>query len=202
MKGLERYLWGFVVIALAILLLLEKCNNGKNCPDIGIVAVKTEVRTDTIKGKSEIKYIPVPYAVTVHDTIESINPNPIKEIVPYYVTVPQETARISPVTTSYYRDTLKFDSSGYAIVKDTVRGSIAGRGFEYLIFKPTITNTLTVDNKKLKLYLGLEYIYPANYFGGAALIQFKNNNILRVAYGFANKKSQYSLGYYPKIKLK
>ncbi|MES2457198.1 MAG: hypothetical protein V4594_16710 [Bacteroidota bacterium] len=192
MKNIERVVWAFVIVILTF-MLFKKCKN-----DPGLVTVKTETITtiDTIPG--EIVYVPQPYAV--HDSFIESFAVEVEVPKPYPVPV---AAKKEPVQISLYNDTLKLDSSGYAVVKDTVQGKILGRSFSYKLFHPTVTTTNTVDQKKkIRGYIGAEYFYPMNYTGGAIALQLKNDNFLKLSAGHANGSAHYGISYFAKIKFK
>lgn len=192
MYKIERYAWLFITIALLILLASKSCKRQPG--DLGVVTTKTTTVTDTIQGKSDSFYFPLPY--TVHDTLilDSLiyrDTGSIKRIV--------SSAQAQPF--AYYRDTLKFDSVGFAIVEDTAYGRLIGRSYTYKILHP-VTSIATAEkpNKKNKWFVGLEYNYPINYTGGAALVQIKDGNLFKVAVGAVNNKISYGLGFYLNIK--
>lgn len=208
MKKERWYYIVIIVILIAIIFWMRSCSG--SCPEIQ----SSTTTTDTTHGSSitykpvPIKdtfvrlmpvYVPQPYAIhdTLHDQIPTASINGDKSDYDIF----SDLNDPSNPTTRKYSDTLRFDSSGYAVVNDLVEGTILKRQFNYSIFKTTVTNNI-VQKKKLKLYLGLEYTYPINYAGAAAIVQLKNDNMLKVGYGFANQQSQYSIGYYVKIKLK
>ena len=195
MKISERIVWIFIVTFLCFLIYYScKHQPGSIAGPVSIQTIKT---IDTIRGDGPVSYVPSP---AVHDTIHDSIPYP------EYVTLAEDyfppDVKPEPIKVNTYRDTLYFDSLGYAVVRDTIAGKILKRGFDFNIFRPTITVTKTeVIPPKNKLFLGLEYNYPVNYLGAAAAFQFKkHDNILKVSAGYINGKLQYGAGYFVKVK--
>lgn len=63
---------------------------------------------------------------------------------------PENGSDYNPVcTTNIYNDTLKFDSSGYAVVHDSVEGRILGRSFNWN--KPLLPLQLGIKRTKKRL---------------------------------------------------
>lgn len=180
----ERIVWAFVVAMLSW-FLFKSCN--KDSP-VGRLTIQTIKTIDTIPGKAKISYQVI--RDTIHDTI------------PEYVTLENDYYQPDvipvPVKINHYTDTLRFDSLGFAVIKDTVAGKLLKRDFTFSIYRPTITKTEVVK-KRNKVYLGLEYQYPVNYLGAAIALQFKNDNFLKLSYGI---QKQIGIGYFAKIKFK
>lgn len=198
MKKSERTIWVFVALALLIMLLIEKCQHGKTSP-AGAVSIVTSVRVDTILGDEIYRNVPIPYFIhdttNIIDTLVKVDTVTIERI--------KEKLVRSQIPVLYFPDTLRFGDKGYVALNDTVQGLILARSFNYKLFLPSTTIKETKPEKqRLKLYAGIEYAYPMNYIGAGAILQLKNDNLLKVGYGYANGKPQYSAGYYFKIKLK
>ena len=218
MKSGERLIWIFLVAALIVLLLFKSCS--KQMGGAGVVSILTQTTIDTIPGKSIDHPVPVPYAVYYadHDTLKVHDTLPGK---PYPVYVPDTAKKLIqltaadieriqtelnkiPIPVLYYPDTLCLGNNGFVVLKDSIQGLLKSRSFTWNIYQTnTFTKETTTEKKRIKGFLGLEYIYPVNYLGGAFLLQFKNDNILKVNYGFLPKTiPQYGAGYYFKIKYK
>lgn len=190
MKGLERLFYAVVILTL-IILLFRRCNRKPE----ETITTKIEVKYDTIKGESKVSYVPIrdSFYVTSVDSIEKIT----------YVQIPVYiTDSGNFVKRNTYTDTLRFDTLGYAVVKDTVAGELLKRAFSYEIIRPTITITNTVPQKKgTAFYVGGEAIVPVNYFGVGAGMKLKNDDFIKLGYGVVGSKQQIGFSYFKKIKL-
>jgi hypothetical protein len=184
----ERIIY-LLVIAILLLLLMRTCKGGSNGRTDYRDSVRTVTRIDTIKGGSKRIYVPKPYKVISHDTTQVIYNNTDTQ----YIKIPQLILG--------YSDTLRFDSSGYAVVKDSVLGSILARSFTYDIYKTTVTNNVIL-NKHNKAFIGFETTYPIQLFSVNFAFQFKkSDNLINLGAGFANSKVFYKAGMLLKIKL-
>ena len=184
----ERIIY-LLVIATLLLLLMRTCKGGSNGRTDYRDSVRTVIRIDTIKGESDTKYVPKPYKVTYHDTTEITYNNTDTQ----YIQVQKQI--------SEYSDTLRFDSNGYAVVKDSVLGSLLSRSFTYDIFKTTVTNNVIL-NRHNKAFIGFETTYPIQLFSINFAVQFKkSDNLINLGAGFANSKIFYKAGMLLKIKL-
>lgn len=197
MKTIQKdIIYWFIIAVLAIMLFLT-CKRSNNNP-AGIVSVTTITKVDTIPGKSIDRPVPVPYAI--HDTFTKHDTIPGE---PYPVEVLKEKLTEAKIPLAYYDDTLHLGDAGIICLEDTIQGLLKGRNYSYSLFqKNTFTNQVQEESKRLKLFLGLEYTYPINYLSAAAMLQLKNDNLIKLGYGYANKQPQYSLSYFFKIKLK
>lgn len=193
MKLNERIIyWAAIFILFLLLFRSCRCGGSGNRTDYRD-SVRTVIRIDTIKGKSYTKYIPKPYKVIKHDTTEVayVQNDTI------YIQLP--SSKDCPI--SLYSDTLKFDKDGYAIVKDSVMGSILKRDFTYNLLKTTVTNNVILK-KRNKAFIGIEATYPLEAFSLNFAFQFKNSdNLINLGAGFANSKVFYKAGMLVKIKL-
>ena len=194
---LERIVWLFFT-AILLFWLFKSCH--KDSP-IGQVVIQTIKTVDTLYSKRDTMYKPSPVTV-IYDTIR-YRDTVFKNGETVYIEKPDYQFSKEQRAIRLYNDTLRFDTSGYAVVKDSVKGEILKRAFNYKIFAQTVTITKTVQQKKSnKLFAGLEYTYPINYLGGAVLFQSKSENIIKLNLGLVGNKPVYGAGYYTKIKLR
>lgn len=163
---------------------------------VGTVTIQTLTKVDTLHDK-----IPSYIWVEIHDTITDtiFQPEYIVTNSDYYGSVKIPI----PKTPYIYIDTLKFDSLGYAVIKDSIAGSIFKRKFDYTILPKILSiekTTYLPEPISNKIFFGIQYTYPSNYIGINGFLQIKNNNLFQVGYGYINHNPQYSIGYYPLIK--
>lgn len=184
----ERILY-WLAIAILLFLLFRSCKGGGSGRTDYRDSVRTIISIDTIKGESKKVYVPKPYKVTIHDTTEVV----------YNSKDTQYIQADCPI--SLYRDTLKFDKYGYAVVMDSVKGEILKRAFRYDIYKTTVTNNVILKRRN-KAFIGIETTYPLQSFSANFAFQFKNSdNLINLGAGFANSKVFYKAGMLIKIKL-
>jgi hypothetical protein len=194
MTWVERIFYMLAVVVLACFLMREGCKDPVVCPD---------VQPMVITGTHDTVYVPTPGPVipsggkTNKITVAGKSGVKVFAAPPYIGSdsLSGEDWLVEPeapeqCAVRLYQDTLHFGEDGYAIVKDTVAGLILNRSFSWSLNKQMITKEV------VKFYLGLEYAYPMNYTGAAGLIQFKNQNVLRVAAGRANDKWQFGGSYF------
>lgn len=202
--SLREWIGVTVIVFLAVMLLLEKCN-AKKCPEI-----KETDRKDSIvyvKGDSVYFPVPAPYRVTDNgifiynpEPLESVNGNATDYIGP--VLCPEQQIKIYP-------DTLKFDSLGTIVLRDSIQGKILKRTLKYNLQKyfTTVTNTaydtVYVDRNRVKLLIGVNFTGNKNrfisYYGANIGLQFRNGNLLQAGVGYMNKELFYSAGFSFKI---
>lgn len=203
MKNLERI--GYIsVIAFLIFLLLRGCK--KDIPKKETVKTVTKTEYVPVQGKSETSYVPTPYAV--HDTIiednHSINIDNNTE----YEDKPENYGNVAVI--KLYRDSLSFgDSVGYAIVNDSVNGTILKRDFQFSIKKKTTTTEITKEifpKRKAGFYFGGETMLPVNkldltnvYLGASLLLRTKREELYKVSFGRLNSTNYAGFSYFKKI---
>lgn len=190
------------IVGLIILLLFKTCNETK-CPEIK----QTSRKDSIVRIKGDSVYVPVPYKVTESgillynpEPLESVNGNASDYIGPYFC--PEQEIKIYP-------DTLKFDSLGTIVLRDTIQGKLLRRKLEYDLHKyfTTVTNTVYdtvyVDRNHVKLLFGINFTGNKNrfisYYGANLGLQFRNGNILQSGAGYMNKELYYNAGFMFKL---
>jgi len=168
----------FLIIIICLLLIyLSRCNNfGRN--DTNIVGTKTD--TMWILTQGDTTYIPVPHKVT--NTIYT----------PLYKTDTLEITEVLPTDTAaiinkffqkaYYSDTQQINKYGRIVINDTVyRNRILSRGLVTDIKVPEVTNTVTIEQKKNKVFIGASVIgtptTPIYAVGGDLSLQDKTDKM-------------------------
>jgi hypothetical protein len=189
---------------LVLILILERCNNKPVTQEPTVIT-----KIDTI--------------FTIKDSIIYRTPKPIKIII--RDTLPTEYVQVSnqecdSLRESYislakrftaqniYKDTLKLDSVGQVVVNDTTYlNELVGRSYEYKYSIPTITKTITTQQKpKNQLYFGggLEgnKTNIINQINAGLLLKNKKDQIFGITTGIdIIGQVNYGINSYWKIKL-
>lgn len=111
-----------------------------------------------------------------------------------------------------YEDTIKIDTFGYVLVKDTIsQNKIQNRytslSYELPVITKTVDNYITLP-PKMQLYGGFDIIVnnsPINYFGPSLLLKTKKDHIYTAGLGLSTNENSglaYKFGTLWKIKIK
>lgn len=186
-NGATYFKYGSLLVIVIIVVWFFnnfKCGRGggssKTTTDtIKIIRDTVIHRVDTL-----ISYVPRPYKIVEHDTLE-IDGEPIvkwKEIPASVMNAYKDY-----YSKKYYRDSfdIKF---GKLYLEDTVyKNSLTGRSFRLVQSIPEITNTIIMDKHRTKLYLGLSVAgnvkEPLSYVGADVSLLMKNQSIVGIQGG-------------------
>lgn len=186
-NGATYFKYGAPIIALLIIWFIlrdlgcGRSNGGtKTTTDtITIIRDTVIVEIDTF-----VSYVPKPYKVVEHDTLE-IELDPVvkwKEIPEVVLNAYKDY-----YSKKYYKDS--FDVAyGKLYMDDTVhKSAITGRSFSLKQSIPEITNTVIVDKHRTKLYFGLSVAgnvkEPLSYVGADISLLMKNQNLIGIQGG-------------------
>lgn len=166
-----------LVVVLLIVLYIQNCQT-----NVDDEYVETE-ETITIKENKDSteSYKPKPDSIYKKDNFIFI---PIEVKAPNNIdTFKVDTSKIVAdyLSKVYYKDSIKLDSIGYVIIKDTVQGNrIQWRKvtYNYSIKEKTITNT--VYKNKNKFYLGGS-LNTRGGTGVGVLYKSKKDNVYRLS---------------------
>ncbi len=186
-NGVTYFKYGALVISLLIIWFILRdlgCGMGnggsKTTTDtLTIIRDTTYHQVDTF-----VSYVPKPYKVIEHDTLE-IDGEPIvkwKEIPTTVLNVYKDYH-----SKKYYNDSFNV-KYGTLYLYDTVRGnSIVGKGFSLKQSIPEITNTIVVEKPRVKGFLGVEVMgnrnTPIAYTGVSFSLLMKTNQMYSVKGG-------------------
>lgn len=184
-------------VLILIIIFLRSCspNPKLDCPEITKQVIKIDTvwtvrKSDTIYIPGPIKIIPgkIQYINNKIDTTEIIND--------FFSKI-------------YYGDTIKLDTYGFIIVKDTItQNRILSRNLEFNYKFPTIektiTNNITIPPRN-QFYVGLEIggskSQPINYLGVNLLLKTKKDKLYNIGAGvIPNIGIEYKIGTAWKIK--
>lgn len=215
MSSIKDIVYLGIIGVLLIMLWLKGCNKSAPCPEV----VATHTIIEPITGKSDSSYKPKPVA-TIPDhkpASPTTSHKPVARDLLFdagtsngseadYTNHSVKVPATDPPPLNIYRDTLRMDTLGYMVVKDTVRGEILGRSFNYLVNKFSTTKTIAVKPRN-KLFFGVEAMgdksMPVQYLGGSIALQLKrSDNIMSIGAGAFNGQLMYKAGIYFKIKLR
>lgn len=175
----DTYYSLIIAILIVIVLLMRSCGPSTNCPDGGKPIVVTKI--DTVFVTKEIpKTVYVP-GVTV--TIPG--PTTYKDIDTLAILQDFYSKRI-------YEDTIKLDTFGYVLVKDTIsQNKIISRETQGEYIFPTITKTTTITippKPKNQVYIGFDIMgsikQPINYFGPSIMYKNKMDKVTEIGIGY------------------
>ena len=167
-----------VVIFVLIILVLMKTCGGPEVPTEKIVT-KIEIQYDTLEVEKKVyvpKYQTRIVTKTETDTVVLKTKIDTLEILKDYY------------SKYVYRDTLKLDSLGYVIIKDTItQNKIFSRTFdESQIFIPTTTITNDIYINKSKFFGGVSLggnKSQINFISGDLLYKTKTDNVYGLGIG-------------------
>lgn len=150
--NMTKNILNILIIALLVILLLQRCGESKTIDKIKIIRDTVWVHTDsTIYSVPKIVKT-IPYTVPVDRWNIQYLPdtNYSKLVVQYQKLVS------SFLSSNVSYDSIKVDSIGHIYITDTVsRNAIIGRSTHYNLKYPIITNTIIVpESKKTQWYIG------------------------------------------------
>lgn len=195
-----------IAVLIAVILLMRSCKSNP-CPEV----IKTVTTTDTIKGKSDTVYKPVPVQVisyvpvpvkqkSIDAVADPTNNNPVEVTPP---NTAADYAVIPDYPVNIYADTLWFKMGdtlrGFALVRDTVQASeITGRSYKYELYNKTVTNNLQ-ERKRNRYFIGAEIFgnqnSPLKYLGADIALQGKRTGrIYIIGAGLMNSQAFYKAG--------
>lgn len=176
MKYILNNILSVVVIVLAVIILLQRCDNNKS-----ISPQEPKIIRDTIwNTKDSVIYSSPKVIKTIPVKVISKeylpDPNYEKLVAQYQELVQKYLAK------NIQKDSIKIDSIGFVKVTDTVQNNIVqNRKWEYNLKYPTIKETIIMPPKQVnQLYLG----------GGIKGNQTSLVNSLDLGLLYKNKKDQ------------
>lgn len=193
---LNKFYLIIIGVLLTVILFLSQCSGPKksDCPPI----LKQVVKIDTFwrEKKGDVVYKP---------GITKIIPGEIQ-----FVNGKVDTLAILKdyFAKVLYSDTIKIDTFGYVLIKDTIsENRIKHRELVYNyklpIIKETITNTITTRNQ---FYFGIDMYgtkpQPINYFGINLTLKNKKDRMYSIGAGITPGGIGYKVGIAWKIKIK
>jgi hypothetical protein len=163
----------------------------------------TTLEKPTVVTKTDTTYI----HKIIHDTIYT---PPIT----HYIYVPQQVpAKVDTqailkdyFTKKVYEDTIKIDSIGYVVVKDTLfKNQILTRETKGTYSYPVITKTTTITLPPVyrnQLYVGLQLNGPVVGLGPQLILKTKGDKLFQLGASLSPSGINYNLGLGWKIKLR
>jgi len=180
-RGEQYFKWGVILVGIIVVWSLAR---GCNCGGTKTIT-KTDtisVRHDTIIHKIDtfVSYVPKPYKIVRHDTLEIETEIPHAEYDSLPAKVKQDLSDY--YSKVFYKDTIPV-KYGQLYTFDTVRyNRITGKGFGLDQSIPEITNTVTLQApKRVTGYIGFTEIgsptTPFYQIGASFYLQGKNQRI-------------------------
>jgi hypothetical protein len=164
-----------IVVLIGIIILMRSCSTTSPTKPKTII-------------KTTIEYIPV--TDTVPEYIPKWSEKIIVEIDTFREPIDTTEILKDYYSKYYYVDTLKVDTFGFVLVKDTVsQNKIASRNIEYNINVPKITIEKTTYLNNREFYLGPSIQgnrEQLNYVGGELYFKTKKSQLYGVGIGVNN----------------
>lgn len=161
MKNRATYFKWSVALILGVLAFIFgkscNCNGGKAIVKTDTISVRHDTVIHSID--SIVSFVPAPYMVIEHDTLETDGPVTYYPIDKYPSAIQKMLTEYN--ATKYYRDSLQL-RYGKVYVADTLRWNrITGQSITANLSIPEITNTITLQTqapRRITGYIGGELI--------------------------------------------
>lgn len=190
-KSNNQWFYLFIILALIIILVLQRSCTSPNIPSEPVVIRVTDttwIKKDTIIYRNK----PVPYRVEVPVEVPAkVDTNAIlKDYFAKYI----------------YKDSIPIDTFGYVRITDIItQNKIEKREYTLSYQIPTIRDSVTVIMPpvyKNQVYIGPEVMTPQIYFGGNIVLKTKRNQMYNIGGGISPLGPQFKVGMAWLIKLK